>query len=277
VQGSPVWAPPTGALGGLVQQAHARAAELAAHQAELERKAELSASRPKRSLAAALRRSDVAVLAEVKRRSPSKGWIQATLDAPDQARAYERGGASAISVLTEREHFGGSNEDLEAVLAAVELPVLKKDFHVHPLQLLEAKGLGATAALLIARALSRVSLRQLFESAHALSLEVLVEVRDEEELERALELGAPLVGINNRNLETLEIDHGRSERLLPCIPERVVVVAESGISVRGDVERLARSGAHAVLVGSSVSAANDPESAVRDLIGLQRSSRADRN
>jgi indole-3-glycerol phosphate synthase len=277
VQGSPVWAPPTGALGGLVQQAHARAAELAAHQAELERKAELSASRPKRSLAAALWRSDVAVLAEVKRRSPSKGWIQATLDAPDQARAYERGGASAISVLTEREQFGGSNEDLEAVLAAVELPVLKKDFHVHPLQLLEAKGLGATAALLIARALSRASLRQLFESAHALSLEVLVEVRDEEELERALELGAPLVGINNRNLETLEIDHGRSERLLQCIPERVVVVAESGISVRGDVERLARSGAHAVLVGSSVSAANDPESAVRNLTGLQRSSRADRN
>lgn len=277
MQGSPAWAPPTGALGGLVQEAHARAAQLAAREAELERKAELSASRPKRSLIAALRRSDVAVLAEVKRRSPSKGWIRAALDAPDQALAYERGGASAISVLTETEHFGGSNEDLEAVLPAIALPVLKKDFHVHPLQLLEAKALGASAALLIARALSRESLRQLFESARALSLEVLVEIRDEEELERALELGAPLVGINNRNLETLEIDRGRSERLLKCMPERVVVVAESGIANRSDVERLALAGAHAVLVGSSISAADDPEGAVRILTGLRRSSRADRD
>jgi indole-3-glycerol phosphate synthase len=219
----------------------------------------------------------VAVLAEVKRRSPSKGWIRAALDAPDQALAYERGGASAISVLTETEHFGGSNEDLEAVLPAIALPVLKKDFHVHPLQLLEAKALGASAALLIARALSRESLRQLFESARALSLEVLVEIRDEEELERALELGAPLVGINNRNLETLEIDRGRSERLLKCMPERVVVVAESGIANRSDVERLALAGAHAVLVGSSISAADDPEGAVRILTGLRRSSRADRD
>lgn len=277
MQGSQVWAPPTGALGGLVQQAHARAAGLAAREAELERKVDLSGSRPKRSLVTALRRSDVAVLAEVKRRSPSKGWIRAALDAPDQARAYERGGASAISVLTEPEHFGGSNEDLEAVLAAVALPVLKKDFHVHPLQLLEAKALGATAALLIVRALSRESLRQLFESARALSLEVLVEVRDEEELERALELGAVLVGINNRNLETLEIDRGRSERLLKCIPERVVAVAESGISAMADVQLMALSGAHAVLVGSSISAAMDPESAVRALTGLQRRSRADRD
>ena len=277
MQGSQVWAPPTGALGGLVQQAHARASGLTSRKADLDRKAELSASRPARSLVAAIRRTDVAVLAEVKRRSPSKGWIRATLDAPDQARAYERGGASAISVLTEPDHFGGSNEDLEAVLAAVELPVLKKDFHVHPLQLLEAKGLGASAALLIARALSRESLRQLFESALELSLEVLIEVRDEEELERALALGAQLVGINNRNLETLEIDRGRSEKLLKCIPESVVVVAESGISARSDVERLARSGAHAVLVGSSISAADDPESAVRALTGLQRSTRANRD
>jgi indole-3-glycerol phosphate synthase len=210
------------------------------------------------------------VIAEVKRRSPSKGWINPGLSAEDQARAYERGGAAGISVLTEPAHFGGSVGDLEAVRRAVGVPVLKKDFHVDPVQLLEAKSAGASAALLIVRALAPDTLQRMMDAARAIDLEVLVEVRDEDELRRALDAGAALVGINNRNLETLIIDPETSTRLLAQVPASVTAVAESGVGGRADVERVARAGADAVLVGSAVSAAQDPTAAVRALSGVPR-------
>lgn len=271
MQAFSLWTPPTGTLGGLVAEARERARALVARSGELERAATAAPGAP--SFGAALRRADVAVIAEVKRRSPSKGWIKATLSAVDQARAYERGGAAAVSVLTEPVHFGGSNEDLVAVGAAIAIPRLKKDFHVDPLQLVEAKALGASAALLIARALAPDELASMAATARGLSLEVLVEVRDEAELERALALDATIVGINNRNLETLEMDASTSERLLGLVPASVVAIAESGVSAREDVARAGRAGANAVLVGSSISAAGDPAGAVAALTGVPRTER----
>ena len=238
-----------------------RAAELAARAKD---------AAPVAAFGAALARENVAVIAEVKRRSPSKGWINSAISAPDQAAAYEAGGAAAISVLTEPAHFGGSNDDLLAVRAAVRIPVLKKDFHIDPLQLAEAKAIGASAALLIARALSPDDLRRMMDAARELSLEVLVEVRDAEELARALEVDAPIIGINNRNLETLAMDPATSERLLSSIPADRIAIAESGVSTSADVERYARFGADAVLVGSAISAASDPGSSVKELASIQR-------
>ena len=232
----------------------------------------MSAS-PAPSLAGALRTTTVAVLAEIKRRSPSKGAINAVMDAPSQARRYVEGGAAALSVLTEPLSFGGSNDDLVAVRAAVGVPLLKKDFHVAPVQLVEARALGAAAALLIARALPPGELAALAEVARELQLEILVEVRDERELDRALEAGARIVGVNTRNLETLEVDAGTAERLLPRIPAGVVAIHESGVATRADVERAALSGADAVLVGSALSGADDAAAAVRSLTGIARRGR----
>ncbi|HET9455194.1 MAG TPA: indole-3-glycerol phosphate synthase TrpC [Gemmatimonadaceae bacterium] len=272
MQAFSAWAPPAGTLGRILGEAERRVEGLRRRRAELERAA--AATVPGPSLAASLRRGDeVAVLAEVKRASPSKGAINPGLDAVAQARAYQVGGALGISVLTEPAHFGGSNEDLEAIRTAVDIPVLKKDFHVHPVQLVEARALGASAVLLIARALAPAGLRDLAAEAEALGLEVLVEVRDEWELERALETAARLVGVNNRNLETLAIDVSSSDRLIPAIPADRVAIAESGMRTEADVARAAAAGADAVLVGSSLSAASDPAAAVRALTGVPRGSR----
>jgi indole-3-glycerol phosphate synthase len=271
VQASSVWTAPTGTLGRIVAEARERAAVLRQRERELTRAA--ADSPPPPAFARALRADAVQIIAEVKRRSPSKGWINPKLGAAEQAGAYASGGAAAISVLTEPAHFGGTNEDLGAVRAAVELPVLKKDFHVHPVQLAEARALGASAALLIARALSPEELILMSDAARQLRLEVLIEVRDEDELHRALDAGATIVGINNRNLETLTIDPATSERLLGLVPSSVVAIAESGVSGRADVERVAARGADAVLVGSTVSAAEDPSIAVASLCGVARVSR----
>lgn len=265
------WTAPGGVLGELVEDARRRAAELAPRRAELERQAAAAPQPPR--LAAALTRSDVAVIAEVKRRSPSKGWINPALGAGAQGAAYARGGAAAISVLTEPARFGGSVADLAEVHAAANVPILKKDFHVAPVQLAEARAMGASAALLIARAIEPSELASMLDAARALDLETIVEVRDERELELALSLGAPIIGINNRNLETLAIDPATSERLLAAMPAGRIAIAESGVSGRADVERVARRGADAVLVGSAISAAADPESAVRALVGVARESR----
>ena len=268
MQASTSWTPPSGTLGRIVSEARARARALQPHAADLERRATAATEVP--AFARSLRGDSVAVIAEVKRRSPSKGWIQPGLDAGRQASAYERAGAKAISVLTEPEHFAGSNEDLLNVRDAVGVAVLKKDFHVDAIQLLEAKALGASAALLIVRALGPTGLAEMMASARHLALEVLVEIRDERELDLALECGAGVIGINNRNLETLEIDPATSERLLRRIPTAIIAVGESGVAGRGDVERMAGAGADAVLVGSSVSAAPDPADAVRRLTGVKR-------
>jgi indole-3-glycerol phosphate synthase len=264
------WTPPGGTLGAIVAEAAHRAEALRSRTAELAARAR-EASPP--AFAATLRGRHVAVIAEVKRRSPSKGWINPGLSAAEQAAAYEAGGAAAISVLTEPAHFGGSTDDLVAVRRQVRLPALKKDFHVDPVQLLEAKAAGASAALLIVRALSHDALQRMADAAGELNLECLVEVRDAEELDRALAIGAPVIGVNSRNLETLAIDAPAAERLIGQIPDTIVAVAESGVSSREDVERVARAGADAVLVGSAVSAASDPAAAVRGLSAVSRSAR----
>jgi indole-3-glycerol phosphate synthase len=188
-----------------------------------------------------------------------------------EACAYQRGGAGHLP--TEPAHFGGSAADLVAVCDAVGIAVLKKDFHVDPIQLIEAKALGASAALLIARALAPDALLEMIDAARALSLEVIVEIRDEAELARAIVGGATIIGINNRNLETLVIDPATSDRLLALIPPGVIAIAESGVSVRADVERVARHGADAVLVGSVLSAAPDAAAGVAQLTGVPRTGR----
>lgn len=221
----------------------------------------------------ALRGDTVAVIAEVKRSSPSRGAINPGLDAGRLAQAFEAGGAAAISVLTEPARFGGSLVDLASVRAAIRLPMLKKDFHVARPQLLEARAVGASAALIIVRAIEPGRLLGLAETARDIGLEILFEVRDERELARALDVGARIIGVNNRNLETLEIDPATVGRVLPCIPLDCLAVAESGYSTRSDVEGAARAGADAVLIGSSLSAAVDPSTTLRELAGVRRSTR----
>jgi indole-3-glycerol phosphate synthase len=262
------WTAPVGALGALTDEARARAATLAPRAAELERLAKAAPNVP--SFGKALRRGDVGVIAEVKRSSPSKGPINPGLDLVGQVRSYETGGAAAISILTEPTRFGGSNDDLMKARQSVALPLLKKDFHVEVAQIFEAKSIGASAALVIARAVAPTKLGELARAAEAVGLELLFEVRDERELELALSLGAILVGVNNRNLETLELDPETSLRILPLVPRDVVAIAESGFKRQSDVEVVAAAGADAVLVGSELSGAADPEAAVRSLTGIRR-------
>ena len=265
------WSPPTGTLGMLVAAARERAAALRVREHELLAAAHRRPSPP--SLVEALLGSEVAVIAEVKRRSPSKGAINSGLDASTQSRAYAAGGAAAISVLTEPAHFGGSNEDVGDVQRAVGIPILKKDFHVHPLQLVEARAIGVSAALLIARALSPEELTAMAAVARDLGLEVIVEIRDLSELERALGVDARMIGVNNRDLETLHIDSTTAARLVPVSPRTRIAIAESGMRSVADVVSAAEWGADAVLVGSSVSAASDPASAVRALTRIPRKAR----
>jgi indole-3-glycerol phosphate synthase len=212
----------------------------------------------------------LSVIAEVKRRSPSKGDL-AEIPAPAVlAEAYARGGAAAISVLTEERRFGGSLADLRAVRAAVDLPVLRKDFIVTPYQLLEARAAGADLALLIVAALDDDTLRSLHDEARELGLTVLVEVHDEAETERALELGAELIGVNARNLRTLAVDPDTFGRLAPLVPDDRVLVAESGIAGPADAARFADHGARVVLVGEALVRHGDPEAAVRAMAGGTR-------
>jgi indole-3-glycerol phosphate synthase len=271
VQAFPAWAPPGGTLGQIVAEARDRVDDLMRRRRALEERA---ASRPPApSLAAALRRRDVAVIAELKRRSPSRGEINSRLSAAAQAASYAAGGAAAISVLTEPRHFGGSGEDLVAAHESVRVPVLKKDFHVDGIQLLEARGLGASSVLLIARAIEPRRLRALVAEACVLELDPLVEVRTEAELDVALSTSAPVIGVNARDLETLAMDIAVADRLLPLIPSDRIAVAESGVKSADDVRRVAACGADAVLVGSVLSTAADPGAAVRTLTGVARSPR----
>jgi len=209
------------------------------------------------------------VIAEVKRRSPSKGELADIPDPAELARRYEAGGAAAISVLTEQRRFGGSIDDLRAVRAAVDTPILRKDFIVTTYQVVEARAAGADLVLLIVAALGDDELRRLHDEAVDLGLTVLVEVHDEHEAERAAALGAELVGVNARNLKTLAIHDDTFGRLAPLIPEDRVLVAESGIFGPDDVARYVREGARAVLVGEALVKDGDPEQAVRRMTGVQ--------
>jgi indole-3-glycerol phosphate synthase len=215
----------------------------------------------------AFARPGSSVVAEVKRRSPSKGDLADIPDPAALATAYQRGGAAAVSVLTEERRFGGSLDDLRAVRAAVEIPVLRKDFVVEPYQLLEARAAGADLVLLIVAALADADLRALHDHARELGLTPLVEVHDEPEAERALAAGAALVGVNARNLKTLEVDPATFRKVAPLLTD-VVRVAESGITARDDVRRFVAEGADVVLVGEALVRDGDPEGAVRALTGV---------
>jgi indole-3-glycerol phosphate synthase len=208
----------------------------------------------------------VKVIAEVKRSSPSKGALAMIADPAGLAADYAAGGASVISVLTERRRFGGSLEDLAAVRAVVDIPVLRKDFIVSSYQLWEARAYGADAILLIVAALDQHTLVGLRERAESLGMTALVEVHDEAETQRAVEAGARVIGINARNLKTLEVDRGTFARLAPMIPKGIVKVAESGVRGPHDVLEYAQAGACAVLVGESLVIGGRPREAVADLI-----------
>jgi indole-3-glycerol phosphate synthase len=221
----------------------------------------------------ALVRPGLSLIAEFKRRSPSAGEISATATVADQVGAYERGGAAALSVLTDEPHFGGSLEDLRAARASCDLPILRKDFIVDPYQLYEAAVNGADAVLLIVRALDDGRLRALYEEARGLDLDCLVEVHDGEELERALQLDADVIGINNRNLDRGTVEIATTYELMPDVPAGKTVVAESGISDRGELEELERVGVDAVLIGSALMVAADPEVTTRELAGLDDGTR----
>ena len=210
-------------------------------------------------------RSELAVIAEVKRRSPSKGDLAVELDPAHMAMAYARGGAACLSVLTDEQWFGGSADDLETARKAVDLPVLRKDFTVDPRDVVRARIMGADAVLLIVAALDDDELRDFHVIAGELGLDALVEVHDEAELERAVAVGADLIGVNQRDLVSFEVDTGRAVRVGAAMPDGVLRVAESGIQSADDARRLADAGFHAVLVGESLVTAGDPARSVADL------------
>jgi indole-3-glycerol phosphate synthase len=219
-----------------------------------------------RDSASALRSVGVTVIAEVKRSSPSKGALAAIADPAALAGDYEAGGASAISVLTESRRFGGSLADLDAVRARVDVPVLRKDFVVSSYQLWEARAHGADLVLLIVAALEQNALVSLVERAESIGLTPLVEAHERDEVDRALDAGARVIGVNARDLRTLRVDRDTFPRLAAAIPDNVVRVAESGVRGPHDLIAYANAGADAVLVGESLVTGRDPKSAVADLV-----------
>jgi indole-3-glycerol phosphate synthase len=215
---------------------------------------------------AALGGDKVSVIAEVKRSSPSKGALAAIADPAALAADYEEGGAHVISVLTERRRFGGSLDDLAAVRARVDIPILRKDFIVTSYQLWEARAYGADLALLMVVSLEQPALVSLIERAESIGLTPLVEIHTEEELERAVAAGARIIGINARNLKTLEVDRDVFAKLAPKIPDGIIKIAESGVRGPHDLLAYARAGADAVLVGESLVTGKDPRKAVEALV-----------
>jgi indole-3-glycerol phosphate synthase len=227
----------------------------------------LTEARPSRDFIAALLRGRPGIIAEFKRSSPSRGRIRDDRDPVWQAQQYVLGGADAISVLTEQDYFHGDPEDLRRVAATVPLPVLRKDFIYHPYQVIQARVLGADAVLLIWRVLGRQGYEELQPIAKALGMTVLVEVSDEKELDEALAYQPTLLGINNRNLDTLVVNPDMTLRLLQRIPKGIPVVGESGIKSATDVQRFVVQGVKAVLIGETLMRADDPAAAIRGLRG----------
>jgi indole-3-glycerol phosphate synthase len=227
----------------------------------------LGPARRGRPFSEALVDEGIALIAEMKRASPSAGPIRPGASVSEVVRAYEAAGAAACSVLTEQSHFGGSLDDLVEARAACQLPLLRKDFLIDPYQLVEARVAGADAVLLIVAALGPERLAELMAAAGELGMDSLVEVHDEDDAEVAVEAGAELIGINNRNLKTLQVDPGTALRLLPDLPAGTVVVAESGIRTRADVLELERAGVDAILVGEALMRSPDLGDAIRALTG----------
>jgi indole-3-glycerol phosphate synthase len=268
------WTPPAGPLGRLSSASAERAVRAHAAAPIDVQIADALAAPPGADILSALSATaGVAVIAELKRRSPSRGDINPSLDAAQQVQAYADGGATAFSILTEPTEFGGSLEDLRVTASLGLRPCIRKDFITDVIQLVEARRAGASGALLIARAVPAELLAELVAAARMLGIEPLVEVRSEDELSDALHAGARLIGVNNRNLETLELDPAACERLLPLVPASHVAVYESGIRTRADVQCAAAFGADAVLVGSSISESMTPKDAVAGLVGVTRTRR----
>lgn len=234
---------------------------------EVELRQRIAGDRPDRSFHEALAGPGISLIAEHKRRSPSAGAIREDLDLPEVVSAYVEGGATAISVLTEESHFGGSLDDLRQARAITDLPIIRKDFVVDPYQLLEAAEAGADAVLLIVAALEPAELSELSAEAGSLGLDVLTEVHDADELAVALEVGAGLIGINNRDLRTFDVDVQRTFDLLAEIPAGKVVVAESGIRTPDQVAELDRVGVDAILVGEALMRSADLADAALTLLG----------
>jgi len=210
---------------------------------------------------------EISLIAEVKRSSPSKGALASITDPAGLAAQYEEAGAHVVSVLTEQRRFGGSLADLDAVRKRVDIPILRKDFMVDEYQFFEARAHGADVILLIVAALSKSQLRDFFDVATELQMAALIEVHTADELERALEISPRIVGVNSRNLKTLEVDPAAFSDLIPRIPAELIRVAESGISSRADVEFAQNSGASAILVGEALVTSGDPDLAMRTLLG----------
>jgi len=261
-------------LDGIVE---AKARRLEALRAEvppremLVRARRADASRPFRK---ALDGADrIAVIAEIKTASPSRGVLQSGLDVSGLARAYERGGAAAVSVVTEEDFFLGAPDRVARVHNAIRLPVLRKDFLFDPYQVAESRALGADAVLLIVALLDEHALRDMLEAVGALGMDALVEIHDEEELERALQAGAGIVGVNNRDLETMTVDGGTAEALAPRVPDSACFVVESGLRDAKDVARAAGYGADAVLVGEALVIAPDPARKAREMMPAREGER----
>jgi indole-3-glycerol phosphate synthase len=258
-------------LDQILTSARARLPDLRMRRDALERAA---ADRPAPlSFSGALRRDALAVIAEVKRRSPSAGSIRDDLDPADRAERYARHGAAAISVLTDGPFFGGSLDDLRAAVARTSVPVLRKDFILDELQILEARAAGAAAVLLIVRALEPARLAALLATAVDAGLDALVEVHTRDELRRALDAGAVIVGVNSRDLDSFRVDTRAAWGILGAVPARCVAVAESGMASVDDVRFAASAGADAVLIGTALSASADPDSLLSDLVRVPRHGR----
>ncbi len=261
-------------LARIVERKREHVAACRRQRPEASLRADLPGLPPTRGFAAALEAKamagGLALIAEIKKASPSKGLIRADFDPPSLARAYAAGGATCLSVLTDQPFFQGEDAYLTAARSAVPLPALRKDFMIDPYQIAEARLLGADCILLIMACLDDALARELAQAAAELDLDVLVEVHDEAELDRALATGCRLVGVNNRNLKTLAIDLGTTEALAPRVPADRLLVAESGLYAHADLLRMRKAGAKAFLVGESLMRQADVVAATRSLLGLDR-------